>query len=507
MMGPPVLLSGGVATSASTGSLPLGANAVEAVYSGDDFVAASTGKLTQTVGTDATATEIGSSSNPSVYGQPVTYTATIKPSAGAAGVPTGTARFVVDGTAICDSVIAGGSAVCPSDLLLSPGGHDVDVRYSGDSEFSASIGSLVQQVTQASTTIDVTSDVDPSQLGQPVTFRAHVVALTPGGEMPGGVVQFFDGGHPIGDPVPLLAGTAAAPPTSALSVGVHAVTALYLGDVNDGLSGQTLFQSVRQAHTIAALSSSGPSRYGEAVTVSTALVPEMPEGGAPSGSARVTVDGVATCDSPLVDGIASCPISKRLLPGDHPVVVHYYGDAAHSSGDARFSHRVVESPSSTTLSASVNPVVAGRPVTLAATVVAPPPADASPAGRVTFTTGSMVLATVALHPTVANEAAATLTTSELAVGGHQVVATYSGDEAVLGSASAALREEVTIPQAAPESVTIEDTGAAPKISAPQAHGGLAATGWMPGLLIVAVILMTTGLAMHEVKPRRRNPPS
>src|SRR5206468_12439299 len=60
---------------------------------GDGNFTASTGTLSQTVNQDGTSTTLTSSANPSVYGQAVTFTATVSASAPGAGTATGTVQF------------------------------------------------------------------------------------------------------------------------------------------------------------------------------------------------------------------------------------------------------------------------------------------------------------------------------------------------------------------------------------------------------------------------------
>jgi PKD repeat protein len=241
-LGAPAPLAGGKATSPSVSDLALGAHAVEATYSGDDVTTPSTGKLSQSVGPDATATEVSSSHNPSAYSQAVIYTATVKDAG--PDTPTGAVTFSVDGTQVCDEQLADGSATCQPESLLDPGSHEVVGDYAGGTDFSPSTGSLVQQVVKAATGTEIESDVNPSKVGQAVTFSAQVTVDEPGGGAPTGTVQFLVGDQPLGSAVPVNDGMAAAPPTTALPAGIHAITAFYSGDTGHFASRQSLFQTV-----------------------------------------------------------------------------------------------------------------------------------------------------------------------------------------------------------------------------------------------------------------------
>ncbi len=96
----------------------------------------------------------------------------------------------------------------------------------------------------------------------------------------------------------------------------------------------------------------------------------------------------------------------------------------------------------TTLSSSVNPALAGTVVTLTATVT-----GSNPTGSVNFSDGATSLAgcaAVALTGT-GNSRTAACSTSTLAVGTHDIVASYGGDAGNLASASTALVQVVTAP--------------------------------------------------------------
>ena len=77
------------------------------------------------------------------------------------------------------------------------------------------------------TTTTLTSSLNPSPLGQSVTFTATVTANAPGSNVPQGTVTFSDGGNPLAT-VQLTNGQASFT-TSALTAGSHAVTARYDG--------------------------------------------------------------------------------------------------------------------------------------------------------------------------------------------------------------------------------------------------------------------------------------
>jgi hypothetical protein len=91
-----------------------------------------------------TTNSLSSSANPSVFGQPVTFTATVSPVNPAIGTPTGTVQFKTNGMNFGSAAsLSGGSAT--SDALpatLPPGTYTVTVDYGGDGNFTRSTGAL-----------------------------------------------------------------------------------------------------------------------------------------------------------------------------------------------------------------------------------------------------------------------------------------------------------------------------------------------------------------------------
>ena len=135
----------------------------------------------------------------------MTFTATVTPGSGTFDKA---ARCSSSSTAATSApvTVSSGSATI-NDAALSVGTHTVVANYSGDSNFTASSGTLSggQTVNQATTTTTVTSSVNPSTFGQTVTFTATV---TPGSGMRRGTVQFVIDGSNFGSPVTVSSGTA-----------------------------------------------------------------------------------------------------------------------------------------------------------------------------------------------------------------------------------------------------------------------------------------------------------
>jgi len=443
--GSPVTLSGGSATSGSTNTLAVGTHTVTAVYSGDSNNLGSTGTLSggQVVQTAGAGTiTVGSSQNPSTYGQSVTFTATIPGQYGQvrnngkvrSQIVTGTVAWSSNTGCGTTNVTSGtpGTATCTTSAL--PTGSDtVTANYSGDANHSAGSGSTSQTVNQVTSSTAVSSSLNPSTYGQSVSFTATVT-----GSSPTGTVQFNIDGSAFGSPVTLSSGTASSGSINSLAVGTHTVTAVYSGDTNNAgstgtLSGGQVVQTAG-AGTITVGSSQNPSTYGTSVTF-TATIPGQYNFIRKNGRARSQdVTGTVTwsdntgCGTTDVTsgnpGTATCTTSS-LPVGSDSVVANYSGDANHNPGSGSTSQTVNQVTSSTSVSSSLDPSTYGQAVSFTATVT-----GSSPTGTVQFNIDGSAFGSPV---TLSSGTASSGSVSTLAVGTHTVTAVYSGDTNNAGS--------------------------------------------------------------------------
>jgi len=275
-----------------------------------------------------TLTSVSSSPNPSVFGQAVTFTATVALSGTGAGTPTGLATFIIDGSTAGTAVLSSGVATF-STSLLSVGSHPITVTYGGDANFNGSVGKLTpdQTVNKADTTAAVASSRNPASAGQVVTFTATVAAVAPGSGTPTGVVTFTIDGGAVGT-VALSGGTATFA-TSSLAVGTHPVTVTYGGSANFNGSTGTLTpsQTITKASTTTTVASSqNPVFAGRVVTFTATVATAVPGFGTPTGVVTFTIDGSTASTSTLSSGMAKFATSS-LAVGMHPVTVTYGGSA------------------------------------------------------------------------------------------------------------------------------------------------------------------------------------
>lgn len=218
----------------------LGTHLITATYSGDaDNATSTSATLTEYVGLVPTQTILTTSGSPSHIGQPVTYTATLKWTYGT--VPDAEVVTFFDGTITLGTGATASGAAKFTTSSLTVGTHTIKATYPGDAEFKPSSGTVTQIVNKYSTTTSLTSSLNPSPFGQPVTFTAHVTSTGPGAT---GNVKFFDGTTGIGYAT-LSSGLAKITKTT-LAVGTHPITAQYLGDKFSGKSTSAVVNQVVQ---------------------------------------------------------------------------------------------------------------------------------------------------------------------------------------------------------------------------------------------------------------------
>jgi len=189
-------------------------------YSGDTNYTNAAPTFPVTVSQGTSGTTLGSSANPSPFGQSVTFTATVTGTN-----PTGTVQFFDSATLIGSGIISAGSATF-STSALSAGPHSITAVYGGDANNNGSTSSaLSQTISLSTTTTTLASSQNPSDVGKPVTFTA---TITSGAGAPTtGTVTFMDGATTLGSTT-VAAGVATFTTTS-LALGSHTITATYGG--------------------------------------------------------------------------------------------------------------------------------------------------------------------------------------------------------------------------------------------------------------------------------------
>jgi len=191
----------------------------------------------------ATSTTLTSSLNPSIWGQTVTFTATVTPSAGS-GIPTGTVTFKDGAITLGSGMLNGSGQATFATTALSAGGHSITAQYAGTGIFAASVSSpVLQSVGKAGTATTLNSSPNPSTPGQTVTFVAIVTGQYGGAVT--GTVTFKQGQNKVLGTASLVNGSATLS-LSTLRRGRHKVTAVHGGDANsNGSTSPAITQTVR----------------------------------------------------------------------------------------------------------------------------------------------------------------------------------------------------------------------------------------------------------------------
>ena len=221
--------------SLTLSSLGVGPHSITARYSGDaNYSVSVSAAQTVTVAQITAAVSVGVSAGSLAVGQAEMLTATVQH----AGTPavSGTVTFfdgtTVLGTATVIATASGGNAVFTASSL-AVGSHSIFVRYSGDTNFGATV-SVAQgiTVTQAATTTSLVVSGANLNVNQTETLTATVV----GGASPAltGMVTFLDGTAVVGTVsiTPTATGGSAALTLSTLSVATHQYSARYSGDTD-----------------------------------------------------------------------------------------------------------------------------------------------------------------------------------------------------------------------------------------------------------------------------------
>ncbi len=189
--------------------------------------------------------------------------------------------------------------------------------------------------------------------------------------------------------------------------------------------------------TTALMSSPNPSVFGSSVT----FTATVSGGVSPSGTVAFK-DGAATLSNGSLSGGVATFTTSALSIGVHNFTAVYSGDGNNAVSTSGVLVQTVNAgPLATTTALGVSPgttVGYGTGVTLTGTISG----GASPSGSITFRDGGAVIGSGAVA-----SAAGALSTNTLAVGGHSLTASYSGDANNTASTSGAV--VVTVNKASP----------------------------------------------------------
>jgi probable HAF family extracellular repeat protein len=302
-----------------------------------------------TSGGTMTTTSLQASSPNAVYGQPVTLTATVRPTAGASGNPGGSVTFFCGTIDVGTAPLSGGTATLKvGDLPL--GTDAITASYGGDSEFAAS-QSTPLDVTfgKDGTSVSLSSSANPASVGQAITFTAIVSPVSPGAGAPTGTVTFTDGTGLLNSVA--LTGGEATCSISTLAPGKHMISAVYSGDSSFLTSTSYSLYEVIGKPTIArrtqltlAASPKSPV-FGQAVTFTVVVSTAGNAKAVPTGSVSF-MDGSAVLGTVRLSGGRAKLTTKTLSAGTHTIRVVYRGDIGFAPTSASLKQRVKQAKTS-----------------------------------------------------------------------------------------------------------------------------------------------------------------
>jgi len=311
-------LNSGVATL-TTSALTAGPHSITAIFGTTPTFTTSTSPPLDQVIRSITSTILTSNINPANPGESITLTATVT-----GGNSGDTVTFFDGATNIGSGTLNSGIATLTTSALTA-GPHFITATYGATPTTAASTSPPLDQVIRSATSTNLTSNINPANLGDSITLTAILT-----GGNPGDTVTFFDGAANIGSGS--LSSGVATLSTSALTAGPHSITATYGATPTFAASTSSpLAQVIRSATTTALTSDANPANLGDSVTF-TATVSSG--SGTPAGDVTF-FDGASPLGTATLDGSGVATFStSALAAGSHPVTATYAASAIHASSSS-----------------------------------------------------------------------------------------------------------------------------------------------------------------------------
>jgi hypothetical protein len=470
-------------TSAAGTVLGVGSGQSEAVTftptDSIDFTSAATTVIVNVV-PDPTSISVSASSAATVYGQSVTFTATIATASGLAPTASdGFVEFYDEATFLGFPTLSGSPATATVSINWLPAGqHTIFARYFGDSKFTGSQSGV--QPANMQTVVPVSGLNDPMAVEVDSqndifiyeAFNQYVELRNDGVQFSGFVLfppppttEVADGhGNTfrVNTSANQVLEVKADGTTTPVGSGLNQPSGLALdsqGDLFIADSGNNRVVevkvgvplTVRPAATALSIASSvNPTAFGQSVTF-TATVSSMSGSTLlpPAGESVTFYDGAATLGTGSLNSAGQASVTtSTLVTGTHTIAPVYAGDSNFTGSTSNAVNQTVNKDNTmTTLVGVPNPVTSGQTIIFTATVTANAPGAGTPTGTVTFTSNKTTLATVPLDGT----GHATFTSSTVPTGAITVHATYNGDGHFLTSTGTTVQ---TVGSKAPSTTTL-----------------------------------------------------
>ncbi len=317
-------------------------------------------------------------------------------------------------------------------LSLGGGGQGIAAAdFNGDGRPDLASGGVTVLLNVASgyrftTASSVTASANPANGF--VSFTATVSPSFNGGPVSGDVV-FYDGATSLGSAT-IGSNNQAVLSNVSLTLGAHSMTAAYGGSSSYLPStSPILSETENQWGTTTALSSSqNPVTVNQSVMFTATVTAS---GGATATGSVAFMDGATTLATVTLSNGSATYATSSLALGSHSITAVYGGASIDSASTSSVVAQVVNvlqpASTATSLAASSN----SASLTLTATVS---PASSGLSGTVSFIDGTTLLGSSSVNAS----GVATLSTSGLTAGVHNITAAYAGNANYNGSASSVM---------------------------------------------------------------------
>ena len=320
-------LDGAGMVNLQTAALIVGSHTISVSYGGDINYSSASATLVQTVQSATTQIILAASTNPSIYGTPLTLTATVS---GNGGVATGSVTFTDGGAPIGSALLNANGIATLAISTLAPGSHSIVAMYAGNSNITPSVSTPQIVAVKQLTSLGLASSANPAMTLSPVVLTANVINSGIGQAT--GTVTFMDGPTQLGTAI--INGNGVVSLTvPQLSAGNHSLLASYAGDSeNFASTSPGLAQGVQLRPTTVAITSSDTDPTNpQQVTLISAVGWNGPV--SPTGTVTFT-SGTMVLGSSQVDAIGIATLTVILQPGTVSLVATYSGDASYASSNS-----------------------------------------------------------------------------------------------------------------------------------------------------------------------------
>ncbi len=315
---------GTVTVTGSTAALPIsfttaGTHTLKAVFTSTNanITNATSAPYAQQV-LNVAALGLTSTVNPSLPGQSTTLIATLT----ALGTPTGTVKFYDGSTVIATAPLTANSASVSVNFTTT-GNHILTAVYSGDTLTQTITSAPLTQVVLYTTTVALTTSVNPVSVNANTTLTAIVKSTGTTGAT--GTVIFKSNGVAIGTGT--VTGGVATLVAHFPTPGVYTLTAVYSGDANNQpATSAPIQQTVLGLVTVTLTSSVNPILLDNPTILTATLVST---GTSPTGTVSFFDGNTPIGTGAIVNGIVSISASF-VYAGTHTLSASYSGDTANA---------------------------------------------------------------------------------------------------------------------------------------------------------------------------------